>query len=437
MSVKSGKIKANPALWLAGLAVFFLLFFGVGEENTLTEGNFFGVLKQDLAVGTAEAIHKQHLPIISFLNEQVHHTPWLVQKTMEDFMPIYGYSLGLEENADGYAVWQKEQEQQREEQQLKEQPMEEQPMEEQLKEEQEGENLEELLLAENREAKREQQLKEQQQKEQKLIEQVQTASEFVPHQLQAQVDLAALSDYEKLVKDFYTIDANTMAGNELLEVNKLLEKDMGISKEGEAPQILIYHTHSQETFVDSVPGDKSTSIVGVGAYLSEILTSRYGYKVLHHTGEYDVETRDDAYSVSLPAIEQLLLENPSIQVVIDLHRDQMPEETKLVMDLDGRPTARFMFFNGLSRTKKTGNISYLQNDNLADNLAFSFQMQLKSMQYYPGLTRKIYLKGYRYNMHLCPKTLLIELGAQNNTVEEVKNACEPIAHILDMVLSGQ
>jgi len=106
------------------------------------------------------------------------------------------------------------------------------------------------------------------------------------------------------------------------------------------------------------------------------------------------------------------------------------------MDLDGRPTARFMFFNGLSRTKKTGNIAYLYNENLQDNLAFSFQMQLKAAEYYPGLTRKIYLKGYRYNMHLRDKYLLVELGAQNNTVEEAMNACDPLAHILDMVLSG-
>ena len=136
-------------------------------------------------------------------------------------------------------------------------------------------------------------------------------------------------------------------------------------------------------------------------------------------------------------MEQLLKDNPSIQVVIDLHRDEMPEGKRLVMDLDGRPTARFMFFNGLSRTKKTGNISYLYNENLEANLAFSFQMQLKAAEYYPGLTRKIYLKGYRYNMHLKDKYLLIELGAQNNTLEEVMNACDPLAHILDLVLSGE
>lgn len=260
---------------------------------------------------------------------------------------------------------------------------------------------------------------------------------FIPHTLMQEVDLNLLSDYETLVKNYYTIDASTAAGNDQLSIDKLLDKKMTVSKEGEEPKILIYHTHSQEAFADSVPGDKSTTIVGVGERLTQILTDTYGYKVLHHTGEYDVKVRDDAYAQSLPAIEKLLAENPSIEVVIDLHRDQMPEGTKLLMDLDGRPTARFMFFNGMSRTRKTGNISYLYNENLQDNLRFSFQMQLTAAKYYPGLTRKIYLKSYRYNMHLKPKTLLVELGAQNNTVEEAMNACDPLAHILDLVLSGQ
>ena len=263
-------------------------------------------------------------------------------------------------------------------------------------------------------------------------------SPFVPHSQVQQVDLEAMRNYETLVKTFYTVDSNTMAGSDQLNVEKLLSRDMTLVKEDTAgPQILIYHTHSQEAFADSVPGDRNTSIVGVGDRLTQILTDTYGYQVMHHTGEYDVGTRDDAYARSLPEIEQILEEYPSIEVVIDLHRDAMPESTRLVMDLDGRPTARFMFFNGLSRTRKTGNISYLYNENLSDNLAFSFQMEKKAMEYYPGLTRKIYLKGYRYNMHLSPRYLLIELGAQNNTVEEAMNACDPLAHILDLVLSGQ
>lgn len=244
-----------------------------------------------------------------------------------------------------------------------------------------------------------------------------------------------LKSYEMLVKAFYAVDSTTRAGDDLLQVDRLLSEDMRLTGTADAPQILIYHTHSQEAFADSVPGEASTGIVGVGEYLATILRDRYGYQVMHHTACYDQE-RDYAYSNSLPEIEKLLAENPSIEVVIDLHRDEMPADKRLVVDLQGRPTAQFMFFNGLSRSRK-GEIEYLENPYLKENLAFSFQMQAACNEYYPGLARRIYLKAYRYNMHLCPKTLLIELGAQNNTVEEAMNACDPLAHVLDLVLGGK
>ena len=201
-----------------------------------------------------------------------------------------------------------------------------------------------------------------------------------------------------------------------------------------SPQILIYHTHSQERFADSVPGDSSGSIVGVGEYLTQLLTG-YGFHVLHHTGEYDVETRDDAYSKAGPAIEQILKENPSIEIVIDLHRDGVAEGTHLLTEVQGKQMASIMFFNGLSRTTSNGDISYLPNPYIQDNLAFSLQMQIAAQEYYPGFSRKIYLKGYRYNLHLCPKSLLVEVGAQTNTVQEVMNAMEPLADIIAKVVS--
>lgn len=258
----------------------------------------------------------------------------------------------------------------------------------------------------------------------------------LPH---PQIDLspAKLADFDYVMNQFFILDSNTETNAQQICGTRFLKEDLSIKQDPEVPQILIYHTHSQEAFADSVPGDVNTGIVGVGEYLTQVLTEQYGYRVLHHTGQYDVETRDNAYSRALPEVEQLLAKNPSIQVVIDLHRDEVAQDTRLVTELQGRPTAKFMFFNGLSRTRKTGDIDYLRNENQEANLAFSFQMQLKAAEYYPGLTRRIYLKGYRYNMHLCPRTLLVELGAQNNTYEEAINACDPLAHILDMVLGGE
>lgn len=260
--------------------------------------------------------------------------------------------------------------------------------------------------------------------------------DFQPHTLQRIIDINELAEYETLVKNFYTIDACALVGSNLLDAEKLSDIDLRLTKKENEPQILIYHTHSQEGFIDSVAGDDSTTIMGVGEHLAEILEEQYGYVVLHHQGKYDVETRDNAYSRALPEVAQILEEYPSIEVVIDLHRDAVDGNYKLVMDLDGRPTARFMFFNGVSSTKNTGKISYLENSNQLENLAFSFQMKKAAEEYYPGLTRKNYIHGYRYNMHLLPRTTLIELGAQNNTLEEAMNACDPIAHILNIVLNG-
>lgn len=411
------------AAWLLLLLVLITAVRGrIAAAGTGEDTSFAAGMVQELSRSLGRVIYDYYMPCVTFAKQQENVTPWILQEQIDSLFPFYGYMEELEAES-GSA----------------------------------GTTIREILLEEAREGTSDAFLEENngvrdeevQKMDTTLAELLRTENEaamemmryndsvFVPHVQQSQIELESLRDYETLLTDFYTVDSNTMIGSDQLDVDKLLGQDMTVSKNSPGPQILIYHTHSQETFADSVPGDTNTSIVGVGERLTEILTDTYGYSVLHHTAQYDVEARDDAYSKALPGVEQVLAENPSIQVVIDLHRDEMPEETRLVIDLDGRPTARFMFFNGLSRTKKTGNIAYLYNENLEGNLAFSFQMQKKAYEYYPGLTRKIYLKGYRYNMHLKSKYLLIELGAQNNTVEEAMNACDPLAHILDMVLSGQ
>lgn len=245
-----------------------------------------------------------------------------------------------------------------------------------------------------------------------------------------------LDDFDYLIQNFYQVDNTTTIGSAQLNADALLGKDVRLSHDASTPQILIYHTHSQEGYADSVPGDASMTVVGVGDYLTELLTQKYGFSVIHHTGQYDVGDRDHAYAKAGPALEQILEENQSIEVVIDLHRDGVGNNTRLVTEQNGVQMAQVMFFNGLSRTTKTGDIEYLYNPYIADNLAVSFQMQLKAAEYYPGFTRRIYLKGYRYNMHYCPKTLLIEVGAQTNTLEEAKNAMVPLADLLNKVLTG-
>ena len=247
-----------------------------------------------------------------------------------------------------------------------------------------------------------------------------------------------LSDFSFVRNHFYTIASNTDISPELLDAPGMSQMDLRLQNDASEPQILIYHTHSQEGFVDSVEGDLSTTIVGVGDHLTEILQNKYGYNVIHNTNVYDFRDgkldRNQAYSLALPEIEAILEQYPSIEVVIDLHRDGVDESLHLVTEVDGKPTAQFMFFNGLSYSARNGPIEYLNNPYIKDNLAFSLQLKLASEKYYPGLARRIFLKSLRYNLHVRPKSVLVEAGAQTNTLEEMMNAMEPLADVLHRVL---
>lgn len=245
-------------------------------------------------------------------------------------------------------------------------------------------------------------------------------------------------DTTYLWNKFYIIDSTTSVKKDMFDVKKLLEKDLKLPKKKGKKQILIYHTHgASEHFSDS--SDKiEDSVVGVGTELTKELEKR-GYGVYHDMTRYDWINgkldRSLAYNKALDGIQKIRKENPDIKVIIDLHRDSVGKGKHTYTTIQGKKSAIVMFFNGLSR-KKTGPIDYLQNPNLQGNLAFSLQMKCKAMEYYDGFTKPIYLKGYRYNLHLEERSLLIELGNENNTVEEAKNAAAPLADVLDKVLSG-
>lgn len=251
------------------------------------------------------------------------------------------------------------------------------------------------------------------------------------------MSIERLRDFNYLLSNFYTVDSSTMIGPEQLNADDLLGRSMKINQGAEGPKVLVFHTHSQEEFVDSTPGDPNTSIIGVGEHLTQQLNAK-GIQTIHDTGVYDIINgqldRSNAYENAEASVRPILEANPSIEVAIDLHRDGVAEGTHLVTEVNGKPTAKIMYFNGLSRTRTNGDIAYLYNPYIQDNLAFSLQMELASESRYPGFARHIYLRGYRYNLHLLPKSLLVEAGAQTNTVEEMKNAMEVLADTLHHVL---
>ena len=246
-------------------------------------------------------------------------------------------------------------------------------------------------------------------------------------------------DTEYLWNKFYIVDSTTSVTKKLFQVDKLLNRNMAMAKKKGKKQILIYHTHgASEGFSDSKSGDVEESVVGVGTELARELEKR-GYGVYHDKTQYDLINgrleRSIAYNKSLDGIQAILKKYPDIEVTIDLHRDSVGKGKHTYTTINGKRTAVVMFFNGMSRTK-SGEIAYLYNKNLQGNLAFSLQLKCMAMECYDGFTKPIYLKGYRYNLHLKERSLLIELGNENNTVAEAKNAAMPLADVLDKVLSG-
>lgn len=245
--------------------------------------------------------------------------------------------------------------------------------------------------------------------------------------------------YDFLMKNYYTVVSATSLRPDDMDIPKMMAMDMKMKTGNDKPQILIYHTHGQEGFSNSVENDPSTRIIGVGDYLVQLLEG-YGYNVVHITDSFDyvngVFDRSKAYDYAYDKIAKVLAENPSIEMVIDLHRDGVGENTHLVTEINGKPTAQIMFFNGISRLNSVGEIGYLYNPYRTENLALSLQMKVLSEEYFHGFTRRNYIQAYQYNLHLRPKSMLIEAGAQTNTFEEVRNAMEPLAFLLHECLGG-
>ena len=247
-------------------------------------------------------------------------------------------------------------------------------------------------------------------------------------------------DVNYLWDHFYIVDSTTSVRKKLFPVEQLLKRNMCLEPQKGKKQILIYHTHgASETFVDSRPGKIEDGVIGVGELLKMEL-EKNGYEVIHDTTKYDWMDgqidRSRAYNVSLEGVQRQLEQNPDIQVLIDLHRDSVGKNKHTYTTINGKRSAIVMFFNGMSRNRE-GEIDYLANPNREANLAFSLQLKCHAMELFEGFTKPIYLKGYRYNLHLKERSLLIELGNENNTVEEAKNAAAPLAKVIADVLKGE
>lgn len=209
-----------------------------------------------------------------------------------------------------------------------------------------------------------------------------------------------------------------------VNAEELLSQGCPITLEAGVPQILIIHTHSSEAYspagLDKYEDlgtnrtlDTNYNVIRIGNELTEIFQS-YGLNVIHDTGVYDYPSYTGSYNRSCEAIEKYLAENPSIQIVIDLHRDALCSDEityKTQADEDGICASQIMILVG-------SDASGLEHPDWQQNLRLALYLQNAVYSKYPSLMRPVQLVSYRYNQHLTHGSMILEVGSNGNTLQE-------------------
>jgi len=218
------------------------------------------------------------------------------------------------------------------------------------------------------------------------------------------------------------------------------------------PLVLIYHTHTQEaylgpdysrnalTYDDAFSADNAQNVVAVGVEFARVLQEEYGVGVIHVTEKYDARpgggvTKIRAYVRSLDGVEPVVRANPEIRVIIDFHRDAFPPDTPVSTTLAAVPeegeAARVLFVVGQGIPNK------LEQPYWQHNLALATELSNWLEKYYPGLSRGVMKVRSRYNQHLAPGALLIEVGEVRNTMEQARASARILAHaVARQLLAG-
>ena len=165
--------------------------------------------------------------------------------------------------------------------------------------------------------------------------------------------------------------------------------------------------------------DGEHSVVHVGKVLTDALNAR-GICALHDSTFIDcIEGYDDPYVPAEDLIKEYLARYPSIQMVIDLHRDGAVDEEgnqiPLLCEINGEPAAQLLLVMG---TDQAG----LYHPHWEENLSFALKLQTLGSRDCPGLFRSLCLRASRFNQHLTPHSILLEVGAAGNSMEEAERS---------------
>ena len=240
-------------------------------------------------------------------------------------------------------------------------------------------------------------------------------------------------------------EAVTIGGACTYTVDKLalLQQESKLNFDQPGPTVLIVHTHTSEAYTMEAgweyEGDTTArtqdpdySVVRVGRVLAETLEA-HGIEVIHDESFNDYPSYSGAYNRTLEKIEAWVAEYPTIQMVIDVHRDAAANAdgtpVRHAVTLDGVETAQLMLVMG---TDEGG----LSHPNWRDNLSWALKLQAVLERMYPGLCRDLDLRTERFNQHVTAGSMLIEVGSSGNTLREALAAAEDLGEGLAALIAG-
>ena len=228
-----------------------------------------------------------------------------------------------------------------------------------------------------------------------------------------------------------------------IDTAALLGKPSPVKLSGTGVQVLILHTHGTEAYTPdaaypyaaSDPDrtvDTSRNVVRVGAEIARIL-EEHGIAVAHSTALHDYPAYSGSYNRALEDISRFMKDNPSIKVVIDVHRDAMVSQNgtkyKTVADIDGKPAAQLMLVAGTDR----GGLSH---EKWRENLVFQLKIQDRMNTRYPGIMRPVNIRAGRFNQHVTTGSMLLEVGTSGNSLGEALYSAGLFAEELAILLGG-
>jgi len=218
-----------------------------------------------------------------------------------------------------------------------------------------------------------------------------------------------------------------------IDIKKYLNETLKLKlSQTDEPQVLIYHTHTTETFMaidsdvygenfSSRTTDNSKNMVKIGDIVAQKLNSA-GIKTLHDVTQHDYPSYTGSYTRSAATIKSYLQKYPEIKVILDLHRDAVSsgqsDKVKLVTEINGKKAAQIMLVMG----SQSGTVK--NHPNWEENFKLAIRIQQTIEKKYPTLARPLSLVSSNYNQSLSTGALLIEFGTDANSLQEVKYSAE-------------